>query len=156
MVSSSMNRREKLILDCSLLRCMQCVISLYSYCYKFFSIQISIGRLHLMWLYVGRNPFLSLLEVITPVTILSTFTSRYNKDAVLLTILLLSDFPKIILFDYSNHAWRGSWRGIRKSTNNFLHVVQWGYDYLNFVICFSNYVICNWSSTSTFKLTNFY
>jgi hypothetical protein len=132
MVSSSMNRREKSILDWSLLRCMQWVISLYSYCYKFFSIQISIGRLHLMWLYFARNPFLSLLKVITLVTILSTFTSRYNKDTVLLTILLLSDFPELILFDYSNNAWRGSWRGIRKSTNNFLHVVQRGLWLLEF------------------------
>jgi hypothetical protein len=46
---------------------MQCGISLYNYCYKFFSIHMSIGRLHFMWPYVARNPFLSLLKAITPV-----------------------------------------------------------------------------------------
>lgn len=96
------------------------------YCYKFFSIQISIGWLHMMWLYIARNSFLSLLKVVAPVTILSTFASRYNKDTIHLPILLLSDFPELILFDYSIHARRGSWRGIRKSTNNFLYVVQRG------------------------------
>jgi hypothetical protein len=75
---------------------------------------------------VARNHFLSFLKVITLVTILSTFTSRYNKDTILFPILLLSDFPKLILFDYSIHARRGSWRGIRKSTNNLLYVVQQG------------------------------
>jgi hypothetical protein len=73
-----------------------------------------------------KKSFLVIAQGDNSRTILSTFTSRYNKDTVLLTILLLSDFPELILFDYSNNVWRGSWHGIRKSTNNFLHVVQRG------------------------------